>query len=182
MGLLSGCLKHISYWHTQKSPMATLRANQIMQLLFHLWNTVSVMSSKFDPGGRDIVRQLFFDSHCIMSVGFVPEMRAQQACGAPGVGREARFHQEARLIQRFWKSKSRNLQLSSPKSKFNDRGMQPWVHVRILKTTISLLPQVSIRISSQQEFMLNHVPALLKLLGLMLTSNWVSSCSSRERG
>jgi len=39
------------------------------------------------------------DSNCTMSVvSFVSEMRSQQACGVPDVGREAHFHQEAQLI------------------------------------------------------------------------------------
>ena len=39
------------------------------------------------------------DSNCTMStVSFAPEMRVQQACRVPGMGREARSHQEAQLV------------------------------------------------------------------------------------
>ena len=44
-------------------------------------------------------------------------------------------------------------------------GMQPEAFVRMLKTTTSLLPRAFIRVSSWQEFMLNHVPVLLERLG-----------------
>ena len=51
------------------------------------------------------------DSNCTKSaIGFVSEMRSQQACGAPDAGREARFHQEAQFLWGVWKDKSRNLQ------------------------------------------------------------------------
>ena len=54
---------------------------------------------------------------------------------------------------------------SKLKQETKSRGMQPGVLVGILKTTISLLSRFSIHISSRQEFMLNYVLVLVKLLG-----------------